>query len=175
MLVSMPNQFPLARWIHCPLLLVHLNPNHTLTTWPSTEWKSTFYLEWHFIRDKMYFLIYGKHRADASKIWRYQSQCRKREKLYCPDVTRVLRTQIYWIHNENTLLKKELKSAKTRVIKQYASMLYIWRQHEVFTRSTWGKSWVIRARKQRSNAEKCTFFSTFPFWVSFSRINFYCK
>ena len=35
--------------------------------------------------------------------------------------------------------------------------------------------WVIRARFQGNKAAKCTFFFIFPFWVSFSRRNFYRK
>ena len=34
---------------------------------------------------------------------------------------------------------------------------------------------VIRARFEENKAAKCTFFFIFPFRVSFSRRNFYCK
>ena len=38
-----------------------------------------------------------------------------------------------------------------------------------------GALWVIRARFQGNKAAKCTFFFIFPFRVSLSRRNFYCK
>ena len=38
-----------------------------------------------------------------------------------------------------------------------------------------GALWVIRARFQGNKAAICTFFFIFPFRVSFSRRNFYCK